>query len=236
MSDTRKKPYQFLTDPSEISKLLDQLVRHHAMVKIAITDIPEIFGSMLLKADSKSGTVILDSLIPRLGNRLLQDNSKLKFISMIDSMDLQFAMSYIETSGEGGDINHVLRFPKSAVYFQQRCHTRIPIPSARPIPVILRQENGVDLDGTLVDISHGGFGVVLTVPPDNSPALGAKITYCEIVFSPRESFIFSAHVRFISTHVSTRSTRLGLEITDLTSLQQRVIGRFLTSLTKDGSD
>ncbi len=224
------KPYQLISDVAEISKKLEYALQYHAMIKVAINDESQVSATLLVKIDHGNKLVLIDSLIPESSNVSLKNATKLQFTTVVDGIDLHFSMDYRQTTALGKSLVHVLTFPENVKYFQQRNYQRIQVVDKRAIQVILRTELNIALTGHLVDISVGGFAAHIDYTTRVTPRIGDKLRECEMCFSPKESFVCPAVIRYVGRAHDRKMLRLGMEFTDLSGVQKRMLERIVAGI------
>ncbi len=231
-TEGEQRPCKIITTPIDMKQLLDRVALHHTIVKIGIDHSPEILGSMLLRIDGEKKLVVIDGVIPFIGNALLPRVKHAKFMTLVDGIDLHFTMAYLQSIGSDREIKHIFRFPEEMRYFQLRNFHRVVLAPSQVVTIVLRPSPQNQITCRLVDISLGGIAVLLDVQPPRSFAVGEKIAECEIQLNAAESFVCAVMIRYMGQEKGNRKFRLGLEFANLGTVQQRMVERYVANIER----
>ncbi|MGZ4960063.1 MAG: flagellar brake protein [Methylomonas sp.] len=221
----------FLTEPEKIVKLLSEIEASSPLCTIQIEDSNEDYSSSILDIKVNKNTIILDELIPREGNALLQRKKALKLFTFHKGIHLSFNLEKLETGHSHGITYYKALIPGRVYYPQRRRSPRIEI---RTIDISfsgVAQRTGVSVVGYVFDLSRDGAGIEIPVNRARVQR-GDKIKGCQISF---EDYVmdFDFNVRFVKP-VSTGSSKvqIGGFFENLSPKSQSKLSHFITSLER----
>ena len=141
-----------LVTPEKIKANLDEVCKKNTHVVATIDDRPRTFRSIFLESGIDNDFVIIDVLMPKDGNRIIEESEKVRIDYALEGVMYHFETKFIEmVSGRFPSIKIV--FPLSIKKIQKRGSFRIFPSMNNPIMVELTDLIREDVS----DISEGGL-------------------------------------------------------------------------------
>lgn len=221
----------FITNPEKIVKLLSEIEVSSPLCTIQIEGSDEDYSSSILGIKVDKNSIILDELIPKEGNAILQRRRALKLLTFHKGIHLSFNLNDLEIGHSRGISYYKASIPERIYYPQRRRSPRIEI-SAIDIPFNgVAQRTGLSVVGYLFDLSRDGAGIDM---PANRARVqrGDKIKGCQISF---EDYVmeFDFIVRFVKpVSVGSSKVQIGGFFENLSSKSQAKLSYFITSLER----
>ncbi len=221
----------FLTDPEKIVKLLLDIEANAPLCTIQVENSNENFTSSILGIKLDKNSIMLDELLPKPGNAMLQQCKSLKFLAVHKGIHLSFTLNGVETGFSRGITYYKASLPERIYYPQRRRSHRIEIATLNiPFNGIV-QRTGISIGGYLFDLSRDGAGVELS---NNRARIqrGDTIKSCQISF---EEYVmdFEFSVRFVKqSHIGSPKVKIGGLFGSLSSRSQTKLSYFITSLER----
>jgi c-di-GMP-binding flagellar brake protein YcgR len=221
----------FITNPEKIVKLLSEIEVSSPLCTIQIEGSNEEYSSSILGVKADKNAIILDELIPKEGNAILQRSRALKLLTFHKGIHLSFNLNNLEIGHSRGISYYKALIPERIYYPQRRRSPRIEI-STIDIPFNgVAQRTGLSVVGYLFDLSRDGAGIDM---PANRARVqrGDKIKGCQISF---EDYVmeFDFIVRFVKpVSVGSSKVQIGGFFESLSAKSQSKLSYFITSLER----
>ncbi|MCQ8102539.1 flagellar brake protein [Methylomonas sp. SURF-2] len=221
----------FITSPDKIVNLLSEIEQSSPLCTVQIDGAPQEYNSSILGIKTEKNLIILDELIPKEGNTVLQDTRSLKLSTFHKGIHLSFNLSDIEMGHSRGISYYKSALPDRIFYPQRRRSPRIEISSIDIAFTGVSERTGMSVSGYLFDLSRGGAGIDL---PVNRARIqrGDIIKNCQINFEDYQmDFDFS--VRFVKPGFPNQAkVQVGGFFENLSSKSQSKLSYFITSLER----
>lgn len=152
-----------ISDPARIKSMLVQIQEDHRLLDIEITNEKDRFNSIIISVDKNMRYFSVDELMPRAGHTALQKNKQIKIFSQLrDGASFTVSANLDNVDEKDGVAFYRMHFPKKAIYRQRRSIYRAPVSAAKKYAFRAHNtESGGFIQGTLLDISSEGVGVLL---------------------------------------------------------------------------
>lgn len=131
---------------------LEEVCKRKTTIIITIDESPITFNTMLLEMGNGDNHIIIDTLMPKHGNRLIESSSSVKIDYNIEGVMYSFETRFIEmVSGKFPSIK--IAFPSIIKKIQKRKAFRVSPPVDNPITVKIMD----GINEKVADISEGGL-------------------------------------------------------------------------------
>jgi len=174
-------------NPKEVTQILNDLVKHKSMIKVSFNHGADVYLTSIINIDAKTGMVYLDVGVDDEFNRRLLASNHVVFIKE-DGVKIKWTSTHVA----GVDLKDgkaiKISLPKDMVRLQRRDFYRFATPVANPVicripvPDVLNPEEEAILELTLVDVSLGGIGALVTAPLNPALVIGQALSGCKIGF------------------------------------------------------
>lgn len=221
----------FLTDPERIVKLLCEIEASSPLCTIQIEGSDEDYSSSILDIKVNKNAIILDELIPKEGNALLQGRKALKLFTFHKGIHLSFNLENLEIGHSHGIIYYKALIPERIYYPQRRRSPRIEISAIDIAFSGVAQRTGISVVGYVFDLSRDGAGIEIPVNRARVQR-GDKIKGCQISF---EDYVmdFDFSVRFVKpASVGSSKVQVGGFFQNLSTKSQSKLSYFITSMER----
>ncbi|MVW76297.1 flagellar brake protein [Pseudomonas xionganensis] len=228
------QPPKLLKAPVEIVANLRLLQQNHDPLIITFEGRNQRFQSYVIEVDRDKQRLILDELIPRDGERFLQNGEAFKVEAFHDGVRVAWQCDHeVRISEHEGARCYISPLPDEVLYHQRRNAFRAPLKQADLIKVSLASDKLRDTyNGQLLDIS--ATGCKLRFPGNISEALQAGQVYER----------FTAHLPFgaLTTPIELRHvqyedkldiTFAGARFYRMAGNEQRLVERFVYQLQRE---
>lgn len=233
-ADDAPQPPQVLTTPLEIAANLRQLLDSHDPLIITFHERTQRFQSYLIEVDRDAGTMALDEMIPRDGERFLLSGEPYRIEGFHDGVRIAWEgggpMSMVDNDGQ-----RLYRgaLPIEVIYHQRRNAFRAALKLASLVNVEIGGEKlKSPLTGKLLDIS--ATGCKLRFEGDVSERMQLGQVY-ERFISHLPFGAMSAPVELRHLHFEERvnTTFAGVRFHNMSGLVQRQVERFVYQLQRE---
>jgi c-di-GMP-binding flagellar brake protein YcgR len=227
---TQENP-NFITEPLKIVKLLNEIEGSSPLCGVQIEGYSREFSSSILGVKDDKHLIMLDELVPRDGNILLQNHKAAKVLVLHKGIHLAFNVTEIEIGFSRGITYYKCKLPDRIYYPQRRRAHRIDVGSLH-IPFSgIADKTRSSISGYLFDLSRSGIGIQL---PSNRARLqrGDTIHGCQISF---DDYVmdFDLSVRFVKPGQTGSSKMLiGGLFENMSTRSETKLSYFITSLER----
>lgn len=227
-----------LHSPTEIAFVLRTAMQKGCMMTVYFDMGQSFFLTSLVNVGPKG--IILDYGSDEDINRRALKANRLLCTTSVDKVKVQFALDGLSLLKHEGSPAFFSELPKNLLRLQRREYFRVSTPIATPlicsIPVPGEDGNPTLLQTSLLDISAGGMGLMVTTEQASLFARGTIFKGCELGLPDDGKIKLDLEVRN-AFEVTTRSgnhyTRVGCEFIDLPGLLLTMIQRYITRLERE---
>ncbi|MBN3967343.1 flagellar brake protein [Pseudomonas gregormendelii] len=233
-ADDAPQPPKVLTTPLEISGTLRQLQDSHDPLIITFHERAQRFQSYLVGIDRDNGTMALDEMIPRDGERFLLAGEPFKVEGFHDGVRIAWesngALTIDETSGSRCYHGPL---PDEVVYHQRRNAFRAALKLAQLVDVDLDGEKLMaPIKGKLLDIS--ATGCKLRFDGDIGGNLQLGQVYDRFMAAlPFGKMTAPVELRYLHFEEKISTTFAGVRFHNMSGLVQRQVERFVYQLQRE---
>jgi c-di-GMP-binding flagellar brake protein YcgR len=218
---------------SEITSLLNKLLKNHTLLSIALADSAKIFGSMLLEVNSEKPYLVLDELYPR--NELKESllHKKLSIETQFDGIEIRFTVK-VEAVAKKDEVEYYkVSYPAHVFHHQRRSSYRVNVGISDSVPLALSTENDVLLHAELRDISLGGVSARINSPTTETFAVGDEIPTCIIHTPDGKKIVSSLEVSRIEEGNSPQSLRIGARFIHIAAADRHELSKLIAKLDRE---
>jgi c-di-GMP-binding flagellar brake protein YcgR len=222
----------FLIEPNKINKVLREIEATFLLCTVQIDGSKRSYSTSILKIETATNTIVLDELIPKEGNALLQEKKALKLSTFHQGLHLAFNLSQIESGIENGVTYYKAPLPERIFYPQRRKSPRVKV-SLMDISFSGIAQGGTLVRGHVFDLSQEGAGINVNLPMHmhtDPIQRGDKLKKCQIVFDN-----FTMNFDFLVYLVKPLATgsskvQIGGLFENISSKNQSKLENFITSV------
>jgi len=244
MMDENKLPddEQFTVHhPKEVSQILAELSKNKAILNVSFNHGNDQCLTTIIGVDSEKRAVYLDiGLDAGFNKKLLESNHMV--ISKNDGIRIRWTSAKITLVKLKDGEALKIALPRSMIRLQRREFFRSPTPLVHPlicyVPYhhpINKSENTV-FELMLIDASLGGIGTVLSGPLPPVMEVGTVFEDCKLKLPNYGELNISLCVRNVKEIISKSGAlrhRIGLQFTDVSKVDERLIQRYVFNLERE---
>jgi c-di-GMP-binding flagellar brake protein YcgR len=223
-----------LTTPLEISSNLRQLQESHDPLIITFHERSQRFQSYLIEVDRENGSIKLDEMIPRDGERFLEAGEPFKVEGFHDGVRIAWECTgTLSIKDSDGDRFYTGDLPTEVVYHQRRNAFRAALKLTDLVSVVLGGEKlKAPLDGKLLDIS--ATGCKLRFEGDITDRLQLGQVYDRLIAAPLfGNQPVSVELRYLHFEEKLNITFAGLRFHNISGPAARNVERFVYQLQRE---
>lgn len=230
--DIPKNP-NFVTDPENILKLLQDINQNTPLCTITFDNTTEQFTSTILEIHAQKKQIIFDELTPAHGNHILIESNSLKLSTLLKGIHLAFNLQQVTAGSARGIAYYKAGFPERVYYPQKRLTLRIKTQSANIPFQGMSTRTQLSVGGYLFDLSRGGIGIVI---PNNRARIqrGEKLSNCRFTLPDGYVVAFDLIIRFTRPGSQNNpKTKLGGYFGNLSSRDRNKLEHYVTVLERE---
>lgn len=227
----KRTKFHIIKKPSIVA-LLAQAQKKRVFLRLGFKGHEGLFNTALLGVYGEKGFMALDELTPQKGHKLFLSEKEAQVTGLMDGVELRFAARLIEAGSKSGLAFYKVAIPEALIYEQKRELFRVTVLGSQvPFRGYCGEEKSNFLQGTLLDISIGGVGVVLEEKVSLSH--GDILSSCKIRLSDEDDITFSLKVCFINTNRPGGGTSFGGQFQDLQKSDEDKIAKFISEVQRE---
>lgn len=227
-----------LHSPTEIAFVLRTAMQKGCMLTVYFDMGQSFFLTSLINVGPKG--ILLDYGSDEDTNRRALKATRLICTTSVDKVKVQFALDGLTLLKHEGSPAFFSELPENLLRLQRREYFRVSTPIATPLicTVPLTAEDGSQtlLQTSLLDISAGGMGLMVSMEQAPLFSRGTLFKDCELGLPDDGKIKLNLEVRN-SFEVTTRSgnhyVRVGCEFINLPGLLLTMIQRYITRLERE---
>jgi c-di-GMP-binding flagellar brake protein YcgR len=223
-----------LTTPLEISSNLRQLQESHDPLIITFHERSQRFQSYLIEVDRENGSIKLDEMIPRDGERFLEAGEPFKVEGFHDGVRIAWECTgTLSIKDSDGDRFYTGDLPTEVVYHQRRNAFRAALKLTDLVSVELGGEKlKSPIGGKLLDIS--ATGCKLRFEGDITDRLQLGQVYDRLIAAPLfGNQPVSVELRYLHFEEKLNITFAGLRFHNISGPAARNVERFVYQLQRE---
>ncbi|MDH5436493.1 MAG: flagellar brake protein [Gammaproteobacteria bacterium] len=221
-----------ITNPARISAILKNILEARTLLSVTLPDSAIQYNSVILEINRDHSYILLDELNPKAGHERLLKSGKLAVFTHLNGVDVGFKGILQKVQTEDAIAAYEIQFPTILYYRQLRAHFRIPI-GITEIPVKLRLDDDIKLQGLLHDISSGGLSIRFTSQLPAELKRGSLIESCTVNLPDANKIESKFEVRFRGKEDEKGRILIGGKFVSLDKVQQRMIERYVAALDRE---
>lgn len=233
-SEDAPQPPKVLSTPLEIHATLKSLLDGHNPLIVTFIERQQRFQSYVIEADRDTGTVVLDELIPRDGERLLSLGEAFRVEGFHDGARIAWEGQggyAIEDSESGRSYRGPL--PTEVIYHQRRNAFRAALKLSSLVDVEIAGDRLIkSMRGKLLDLS--ATGCKLRFSGDITERLQLGQVYERFAAAlPLGAILTPVELRHLHFEKRLDTTFAGVRFHHMTGAVQRNVERFVYQLQRD---
>ena len=228
------QPPKVLTTPLEIAGTLRMLQDSHDPLIITFHERSQRFQSYLVDVNRDNGTLALDEMIPRDGERHLENGEPFRIEGFHKGVRIAWeSKGKLSISEKDGHRIYTGSMPDEVVYHQRRNAFRAALKLAQLVNIELGGEKlKAAVSGKLLDIS--ATGCKLRFEGDISERLQLGQVYDRFIAAlPFGSMTTSVELRYLHYEEKINTTFAGVRFHNMSGLVQRQVERFVYQLQRE---
>ncbi|MCH8551660.1 MAG: flagellar brake protein [Natronospirillum sp.] len=225
---------EFIQTPSEINRLFSRVKEKLSPVTLRFPGMQRAMTSYILGIDPKLRYILLDEVLPKADNRIMQEGGRsLTIETYYDGCRLRAKDLKVKTLKEDGNLSYRIDFPAEVHYLQRRASYRAQVRRSLEIPARMLDINRQVVNGLLRDLSAEGcqvqiIGDYVDVLKPHDKAIPLKF-----YFPNGTSLVLKAELRFVGFDENGGFTKCGCQFAQLDTHKEREISRVVTDLQRD---
>lgn len=232
--DTEHSEGEYIKQPAEINRILSRVRDKLSPVTIRFPGVKRPLTSYVMDIDPNRRYILLDEVLPKLDNRIMQEGRKFSLETYYDGCRVR-AKELTAKAVPGGDngITYRVSFPTEIHYMQRRASYRAQV--RRSLEIVARTldiERNV-VSGMLRDMSAEGCQVQVSgdyveeLKPHKSPVP------LKLYFPNGTSLVLKVEFKFVGYDRDGGFTKCGCHFVGLDPHKEREISRVVTDLQRD---
>ncbi len=226
--------YEIIQDRQQILHILRDLMHERALMTALLEGGKSVFSTAIFDIQPENDIFILDELIPRQGNEIIQLSEKIWLLGQIRGIKTALQTEIIDSGIEVGIYYHHANFPEKIRHQQRRSSYRATVSYGMKSFVRIVADQDKAIRGQLRDLSIGGLSVILPLLISiEELSVGTVLENCEVELPGEGQLEARAEVRHVRREGGRRSARVGLAFVDIAPQIQRQIQRSVTFLERE---
>jgi len=226
-----RRGHEQVTDRQRLIGLLDGLRMQRALLSVRVDERQATYNTALLKIDAPQGLMYLDELVPREGHERLQVGSTLRVTGVLNRLPTHFSSLVLATGVQKGIAYYRASIPESLDYKQRRAFYRAHVPRSQSIVVDLVAPDGQISTGRVVDISLGGFALML--PKHLSIEALNTFEVPALELPGQDPFGCVVQARYTLAEKGEPWIRVGVRFRELGPRERRVLARAILGFERE---
>ena len=232
--DTESSAYESrierITQPAEISLLLQRIHEAHALLSARLADDPSPYLTAIIGCDGARGELLLDELNPLRGHERFVAQGRLTAQCKLRGVEMSFDVQLKETIKSESGLLYRTALPAVVRYLQRRNAYRAPVPIQQGASLTLSAPGRNPIKALVCDISRTGIGARTA-----GPGLDEGETWpdCEIALPDGASVRCAIELRYVGSHNTNNYVRIGGRFVELAPEHEKIIQRFVTKMERE---
>lgn len=229
------QPPRTVTAPIEIQSLLKTLHASRTPLAIRFDDRSQTFQSYIVELSTRTGTLLIDELIPSLGDKWAEQGEHFRIDAWIDGVHLRWHHSgAVKVLLEDQAPAFSLSPPDQLIYHQRRGAYRAPVHrSIDTCLELIHTKHERRFQGELLDISATGCKARISGDLVQALQPGERYELSQLQLEDELHFAVNVEIRHREYIKSANETHVGVHFHQPATQAQRHIDRFVTQLQRD---
>lgn len=222
---------ELITDPARLQRMLQSLWERRNLLSAQFEGDPNPYNTALLDVDADRGFLLLDELAPRKGHDAVRVGTRLRVMGVLGGVPTRFHVEVQDILVQGGIAFYRAPMPKQLEYQQRRAFFRAYVPRSLELRVLIVKDDQTELSGRLLDLSLGGFGMLL---PQNAPVDSLEVVAVRSLALPeRQTIACRAEIRYTQQEYGQKLIRVGARFVELEGVAERTLLRAILHLERE---
>jgi c-di-GMP-binding flagellar brake protein YcgR len=221
-----------VTDPDQISSLLQKLHESHSLLAVRLRGIDDIFMSAIIEVSPQQRYIVLDELAPAAGAMAIKANQRVLIRSRLNNVTIEFESEVTDIGTESGLAFYRLPYPSRIHYKQRRTHFRASVPIEKQVPLQIVTPQEHTLHAELRDISLGGFSGRFRSGYLDDLETGLHVPRCVITLPNKHKICCSVQILYLERMIGF-APRVGARYVDLDRRDHRQLEQYIAQLDRE---
>ena len=225
---------------SEILFVLKQVMQKKCMITVYFDAGRSFFLTSLVAVSDDGVWLYLDIPSEAETGRRALGARKLMLTTMLERVKIQFSVDGVQEVTSGDRKSFAAHLPETVLRLQRREHFRLSTPVAHPlkchIPVPQPDGSLGEIDSTVVDISGGGLGVMVSESLASAFQIGALFSSCSMNLPEEGQVAMGLCVRNafpVTAKSGAKHWRAGCEFLELRGPHLSMVQRYITRVERE---
>lgn len=228
-------------NPKEICQILSDLAKSKAVISLSFNQGRDQCLSTVIAVDAERNAIYLDIGIDTGFNRRLVESNHVIF-SKNEGIRISWASPKVDEVRLKDGAAMKIAVPKSLIRLQRREFFRLNTPVVNPIKCFIPYANPHNPDEdalielTVVDVSLGGIGTILSGPLHPALEIGASFAGCKMQLpnvGEATPSLAVRNIRELTSRMGEVKYRIGLEFVEQSRSDQRMIQHYTFQLERE---
>lgn len=189
-------------------------------------------NSTVLNLNIEQSYMVIDQLAGGGADTLLEKGQTVRIRSMADGVEVVFQTKVMARGAKNGTVLYKLALPSKIYQLQRREHYRVAPGVVEDISVTIKDRDGSEYQGRLMDISASGVGVRFRQRLPEHFVPGHEMPECTVEMHNGTSIRCAVQIRRVDTERLSRPT-MGAQFVNLSRAQEHAIERFVAALDRE---
>ncbi|MDH5632684.1 MAG: flagellar brake protein [Gammaproteobacteria bacterium] len=222
-----------ITEAARIAGLFNAILETRDQFTVQLHNRDDLFNSMILSVNADGKTLDLDELQPLAANNFVDKGVTLRMMIRFRGAQLAFSTTVINKGRKNGAISYRCSLPPFLLSRQMRNHYRVEVGVTRNILVILADETGATIQGTLHDISIGGIGIRVNATEVQDVKTGERLARCTLHVDDTKTISSPLEIKFKKNIANTSLALIGGSFIDLQPRDKNRLSHFVAALDRE---
>lgn len=225
---------------TEILFVLRTLIQKGAMMTAYCDEGRAFLLTTLVAIDDENDRLVFDYGADEEMNRAALTAQKIVFTTQIDRVKIQFSLQRMQLIDWEKRPAFAAPLPKTLLRLQRREYFRLSIPLTAPVkcgvPVSRADGSIQPVEAQILDISGGGFGLMVMPDLKELFQIGTQFSECRINLPDEGPVLADIRVRStfdVTTRSGGRYCRTGCEFVNLPGTRLTLIQRYITRIERE---
>ena len=227
-----------IRNPAQVAGILKRLADGRKTINVSTPQSQnQVHTSAILDVNAERRMVLLDELNPAPRDIRALAGKRLGVSAQLGGVDVSFACTVTRLGSKEGITYYVVEMPDKLLYQQRREHYRAAATIESGLPVRLRlkgpEDEEVELEGELTDLSIGGMGVRLP-PRTEVPEFLEEhdiIPLCSVDL-PDQDVPLECAAELRSLRADGHKIQMGLRFNQLEPRAHRMVEKYVVALDR----
>lgn len=228
-------PDRYYTNPGDIYGVFRALQADRSTINIQFSDNGPLYNSLVLKADLRQRTILLDEITPGGGHDRAINGEPFSLRASVHGIRVYApGLRIIRQSSDDDGIYYQVAFPDKLLYLQRRDAFRVPVPARLQMAAQCHFEARDPITASVENLS--ATGIRLLLPGELEPSLQAMAAFrLELTLPAPEQGTMQLKTTLMHQHYDRgrNVTVCGCRFEDLKRPDQVTLNRVVTQMQRE---